>query len=191
MLLKTDRSQVQIWSTHGNIYPLKILDLFHSFKIVIKIYLLFAFVSPTLSVVNSSISCPCRRQYELLVGLPTVVVVALTDPSSFLAMTDTTPNFTKFGFVVTTESLPKFIPPHELASTLGSPVNFPPTILLKLGLALIFSSKSINGSSEVFGAADPLRTRGTYSIENILCPSPPWGVGGTVEKLNWGIQPGG
>ena len=41
------------------------------------------------------------------------------------------------------------------------------------------------------GVADPLRTHGPYWIENILCPSPRWGVGGTVENLNWGSQPGG
>ena len=34
-------------------------------------------------------------------------------------------------------------------------------------------------------------TRGPYWIENILCPSPRWGVGGTVENLNGGSQPSG
>ena len=41
------------------------------------------------------------------------------------------------------------------------------------------------------GVADPLRTRGPYLIENIFCPSSRWGVGGTVEILNWGSQPTG
>ena len=55
----------------------------------------------------------------------------------------------------------------------------------------IFCKKIINGSFEFLGLADPLRTRGPYWIDNLLCPSPRWEVGGTVENLNWGSQPGG
>ena len=69
-------------------------------------------------------------------------------------------------------------------------MTFQPTNLQKLGLGPLFLSKSINGSFEFWGIADPLRTRGPYWIGNILCPSPRWGFRGTVENFNWGIQPG-
>ena len=39
--------------------------------------------------------------------------------------------------------------------------------------------------------ADPLRTRRPFWVENILCPSLDWGVGGTFENLDWWIQPDG
>ena len=90
----------------------------------------------------------------------------------------------KFGFGVTTESLPRCIPPRELMSNLGSTVISLPTTLLKLGLGTLFSF-------EFFGSADPLRTRGPYLIHNILCPSPHLVVVGSFENWAWGIQPGG
>ena len=52
----------------------------------------------------------------------------------------------------------------------------------------IFVQKCINGSFDFWGVADPLRTRSPYWIENILCPSPRWGVVGNVKILNWGSQ---
>ena len=55
---------------------------------------------------------------------------------------DATPKFTKFGFGVTTESLPKFIPPRELTSTHGSTVTLQRTNLLKLGLGPLFLSNN-------------------------------------------------
>ena len=77
-----------------------------------------------------------------------------------------------------------------MTSTLGSTATLQLTTLLKLGLGPLFlSKKSINGSFDLLVVADSLRTRGPYCIENILCPSPRWGVGGTDEILNWGSQP--
>ena len=49
----------------------------------------------------------------------------------------------------------------------------------------------MNGSFEFLGIAGPFRIRRPYCIGNILCPSTPWGVGGTVENFNWGSQSGG
>ena len=55
----------------------------------------------------------------------------------------------------------------------------------------MFVKKYINGSFEFLGAPAPLRTNETPWIDNVLVPSPSWGVGGTVEKSNWGSKPGG
>ena len=55
----------------------------------------------------------------------------------------------------------------------------------------IFVKKSINGSFEFLGFADPLRIRRPYWIENILCTSLCWEVRGTVKFFNSGSQPGG
>ena len=46
----------------------------------------------------------------------------------------------------------------------------------------ILCKKSINGSFEFLGVPDPLRTNGSYWIDNLLVPIPYWGVGGTVKK---------
>ena len=55
----------------------------------------------------------------------------------------------------------------------------------------MFCKKIINASFEFLSVADSLRNRRPYWIENLLCPSPCWGVGVTVEILIWRIQPGG
>ena len=41
------------------------------------------------------------------------------------------------------------------------------------------------------GVPEFLRDDGPPWTDNILCPSPCWGVGGTVKILSWGGQPGG
>ena len=55
----------------------------------------------------------------------------------------------------------------------------------------MFGRKFINGSFEWIGVPDFLREYGPPWTENILCPSPRWGVGGTVENLAWDSQPVG
>ena len=55
----------------------------------------------------------------------------------------------------------------------------------------ILCKNFINGNVEFLGVSDSLMTKGTYWIENLLCPNSRWGVGDTVEILNWGSQPGG
>ena len=93
---------------------------------------MFAFVLLTLSAVASSISCPFRIQLELLVGLPTLVVGILTDPSLSVVLTDARLRLMKFGFWVKTALLPTFIPQRELTSTLELSANLQPTTLLNL-----------------------------------------------------------
>ena len=55
----------------------------------------------------------------------------------------------------------------------------------------MFVKKPIKGSFDFLGVPDPLRNNGPPWIDNILVPSPAWGVGGTVTNSNWGSQPGG
>ena len=65
--------------------------------------------------------------------------------------------------------------------------NLQPITLLKMGLRTLSSAKkSINGSFEFPGVPDPLRTNGTYWVDNLFVPIPDWGVGGTVTNLSWG-----
>ena len=48
----------------------------------------------------------------------------------------------------------------------------------------IFCKKIMNGSFEFISIPDPLRTKVTYWINNLLVPIPAWGVGGTVTNFN-------
>ena len=48
----------------------------------------------------------------------------------------------------------------------------------------MFGRNSINGSFQWLGSPNPLSTDGTPWTDNILAPSPAWGIGGTATNLN-------
>ena len=54
-----------------------------------------------------------------------------------------------------------------------------------------FGRKFINESIQWLRVPRFLRNYGPPWTDNILCPSPCWGVGGTVENWAWGSRPGG
>ena len=95
-----------------------------------------------MSAVASSISFLCRIQSEILVGLTTMDVGTLTDPSLSVVLTDASQKFKKFGFRVNTTLLPKFISQRKLMSTLESSENFQPTTLLRMCLRPLSSAKN-------------------------------------------------
>ena len=105
---------------------------------------MFALVLITLSAVASSISCTCQIPSKLLVGLPTLVVAALTDPSLSFVLKDAIPRLMMFGFRVKTALLLRFIPQLEFMSRLGTGANLQPTTLLKMGLRHLSSAKNLS-----------------------------------------------
>ena len=55
----------------------------------------------------------------------------------------------------------------------------------------MYSRKPINGSVEWLGVPSFLRNYGPHWADNILCPSPCWGIRGTYEIWALESQPGG
>ena len=144
-----------------------------------------------MSDVASLISCPYLIQLELIVGLPTLVVGTMTDPSLSVVMTDVSPRLMKFGFWVKTELFPDFITQRELTSTLELSEIFNQLPYWKSVKDLYCLQKSINGTFEFLSVPDALRTKGPYWIYILLVPIPVWGVSGTMTNSNWVSLPGG
>ena len=94
---------------------------------------MFDLVFLTLSAVVSSISCPCQIQLDPPIGLTALYVGTLTDTSLSVVFTGATPRLIECRFWVNTALLQKFIPQHDLTSTLESSANLQKTTLLKMG----------------------------------------------------------
>ena len=143
----------------------------------------------TLFAIASSIACPYWIQSELFVGLLTMAVGTLTNPSLFVLLIDASPKFTKFWIWSDDSITPKVHPTGLVDVNPRMICDFATNYFTEnSSRTCIFCKKFINGSFDFLGVAAPLSTKGPYWIDNLLCPCLYLGVGGTVDNLNWEIQ---
>ena len=130
--VRTNRSQVQSWLTHRNIFPLKILNFSHSFKIIFKIIVVFCLCFA------HSICCSFFNRTTMLDP-----VGAICRPSdSGCGDADGTQFIRCVVFSEKTVSLPKFIWLRTYTSALLSVTTLPPIILLQPGVGSLCSSRN-------------------------------------------------
>ena len=185
------RCSCQWRSTHRNIFPLKILNFFHSFQLIFKNIVAICFFFAH-SVCHRFLNIMCLsapvRDFCWLSNSG----CGDTDRSKFVRCVDRRdPEVHKVWIWGDDGITPEVHPTEWVDVNHWITRDFETNYFIETGSRTsIFIKKIINGSFDFLGVAAPLGTKGPYWIENLLCPSLSWVVGGTVEILNWGSQPG-
>ena len=190
--VRTKMSRFQRWSTHRNIFPLKILIYPPSLKISFGTIVLL-WPCPAHSNFCNFTNNMARREPVGSIGQTSDYSSGDAEGPNFIWCVDGREPPIHEVLAFGDNGVTREVHPTAWVDVGAGVVReFASYYLTESGRRIpIFGRISINGSVEYFGISDFYRTGGPFWIDNLLATHYSWGDGGITINHNWGSQPEG